>query len=206
MDNPRDITLQGLPALFEELASPDHRGVSRAVGRDELVGRFEALDNFGNGGSWCRSDGALGRKYIIERRRDGPRGGISSIQLLGFNDRPLNTQTPASLRREVVNGRRCVVLAVSTSLEADHKDGRKDIPRRLVPDDYQPLTKAANDAKRTHCDRCQTNLKRFDAQDLGYSVGWTVGGEDYIGSCVGCYWYDPREFNAEVSKNYSPSM
>ena len=203
MNNPRNIVLGGLAALFEELAEPDHRGVSREVRRDELVDRYAQLDNFGNGGSWCRSDGSLGRKYVIQRRRDGPRGSISTIQLVGFNDRPLNTQTPAYLRRKVVDGQRCVVLAVSTNLEADHKDGRKAIPRRLEPEDYQPLTKAANDAKRTHCDRCQSSKKRFDARELGYSVGWTVGGPNYIGSCVGCFWYDPKEFNAEISKTYS---
>ena len=100
MNNPRNIVLGGLAALFEELAEPDHRGVSREVRRDELVDRYAQLDNFGNGGSWCRSDGSLGRKYVIQRRRDGPRGSISTIQLVGFNDRPLNTQTPAYLRRQ----------------------------------------------------------------------------------------------------------
>ena len=74
MDSPRDIVLKGLPALFEELAKPDQHGVSREIPRGELVGRYAQLDNFGNGGSWCRSDGALGGKYIIDRRKNGPSG------------------------------------------------------------------------------------------------------------------------------------
>ena len=202
MQNPRDIQLRGQAALFEELAQPDHRGVSRLVGLDEMVGPYATLNNFGNGGSWCRGDQSLGRKYVIHREKGGPRGSISGVQLLGFNDRPLNTQTPDTLRRQVITGQRCVVLAVGSNLEADHKDGRKDIPRRLAVEDYQPMTKAANDAKRTHCDRCQDTRERFDATQLSYSVGWTVGGREYIGSCVGCYWYDPAAFNAEISKNY----
>ena len=202
MQNPREITLRGQAQLFEELARPDHRGVSRVVQLTELVGQYAGLNNFGNGGAWCRSDGGLGRKYIINRHRDGPRGSISAIQLMGFNDRPLNTQTPAKLRREVITGQRCVVLAVGNNLEADHKDGRKDIPRRLAAEDYQAMSKAANDAKRTHCDRCQDTKERFDATQLSYSVGWTVGGREYIGSCVGCYWYDPAAFNAEISRGF----
>ena len=204
MQNPRDIQLGGQAALFEELAQPDHRGVSRVVGREEMVGRYADLNNFGNGGAWCRSDGSLGRKYVIRREKGGPRRSISGVQLMGFNDRPLNTQTPDSLRKQITTGQRCVVLAVSSNLEADHKDGRKDIPRRLAPEDYQPMTKATNDAKRTHCDRCQETRERFDATNLSYAVGWTVGGLEYIGSCVGCYWYDPAAFNAEISKNYRP--
>ena len=204
MQNPRDIQLGGQAALFEELAQPDHRGVSRLVRREEMVGSYASLDNFGNGGAWCRSDGSLGRKYVILREKGGPRGSISGVQLVGFNDRPLNTQTPGALRKQVTTGKRCVVLAIGSNLEADHKDGRKDIPRRLAPEDYQPMSKAANDAKRTHCDRCQDTKQRFDATQLSYSVGWTVGGREYIGSCVGCYWYDPAAFNAEISKNYRP--
>ena len=204
MMNPREQSLRGQAALFEQLAMPDHRGVSRLVHRSEFVGVYAELDNFGNGGAWCRNDGSLGTKYIIDRRKDGPRGSISTVQLLGFNDRPLNTQTPALLRREVTEGQQCVVLAVSHNMEADHKDGRKDIPRRLQPADYQPMTTATNDAKRTHCDRCQDTKERFDATQSGYSVGWTVGGKTYQGTCVGCYWYDPVAFNAEISKGYQP--
>ncbi len=202
--DPRARKLQGLAGLFEEIAEPDHRGVSRVVRREEFIGEYAKLNNFGNGGSWCRSDGPLGRKYIIGRTRDGSKGSISSIQLMGFNDRPINTQTPDWLRKAVTSNQRCVVLGTSANLEADHKDGRKDIPRRLEPSDYQPMTKAVNGAKRTHCDRCQSSKTRFDARELHYSVGWTVGDSQYRGTCVGCYWYDPAEFNAEISKNYCP--
>ena len=204
MMNPREIQLGGQAALFEQMAQPDHRGVSRVIYRSEFTGVYAELDNFGNGGTWCRSDGSLGRKYVIDRQRTGPRGSIGSVQLLGFNNRPLNTQTPDWLRRQVTEGRKCVVLAVGNNMEADHRDGRKDIPRQLEPADYQPMTKATNDAKRTHCDRCQDKKERFDATQLGYSVGQTVGGSTYQGTCVGCYWNDPVAFNAEISRGYKP--
>lgn len=35
---------------------------------------------------------------------------------------------------------------------------------------------------------------------LSYSILYTHGNENYHGSCVGCYWYDPLEFNKEISK------
>ena len=205
MQNPREIELRGQALLFEELAVPDHRGVSRLVRCEEMVGRYASLDNFGNGGAWCRDDGNLGRKYVIHREKGGPRGRISGVRLMGFNNRPINTQTPDALRKQVTEGQRCVVLATGNNLEADHKDGRKDIPRRLEMEDYQPMSKPANDAKRTHCDRCQDTKERFDATQLCYSVGWTVGGREYIGSCVGCYWYDPAAFNAEISREFKQS-
>ena len=62
MQNPRDIQLGGQASLFEELAQPDHRGVSRLVGLDEMVDRYAVLNQFGNGGSWCRSKGGSGQK------------------------------------------------------------------------------------------------------------------------------------------------
>ena len=44
----------------------------------------------------------------------------------------------------------------------------------------------------------------YDAKRLGYSVGWITGGSNYAGTCVGCYWYDPRKFNQVVSKDFKP--
>ena len=167
----------------------------------EFRGDYQKLDNFGNGASWARSDGPLGRKYIIKRVKDH-RGRIEGVKLEGYNYRPLNNQTPNWLRRKVVDGARCVVLGVSAK-EADHKDGRKDLPRTLNETDYQPMSKGANDAKRTHCGQCQDTRKRFDARRLGYSAGWTVGDSEWRGTCLGCYWFDPHEFNAEISQGWS---
>ncbi len=71
-------------------------------------------------------------------------------------------------------------------------------------DDFQPLSRSANDAKRQHCLECRITGNWFDAKRLGYSVSQVRGYGKCNGSCVGCYWHDPPFFNAEVSKNYQP--
>ena len=68
--------------------------------------------------------------------------------------------------------------------------------------DFQPLSKAANDAKRSHCKICISTGKRYDAKRLGYSVSFTKGDFD-TDNCHGCYWYDPVKFNNEVSANFN---
>jgi len=44
--------------------------------------------------------------------------------------------------------------------------------------------------------------KRFDATRLGYMTSQWVGDKEYKGSCIGCFWYDPSEFNAQVSSKF----
>ena len=75
-------------------------------------------------------------------------------------------------------------------------------PDEIKPDDFQPLSKTANNAKRQHCKICRETGKRFDATRLGYSVKQYKGNQKYEGSCIGCYWYDPLMFNKKVSKDF----
>jgi len=68
--------------------------------------------------------------------------------------------------------------------ECDHKDGRRDDPRLNDPklvtiDDFQPLSKAANNAKKQHCKECRSTNKRFDAKRLGYSISQWAGNGKY---------------------------
>lgn len=186
--------------LFLALAKPDALGFSRAVPVDEFVGDYAVLQ-LGNGGSWCRTDGALGRKYNIRRNKGG--NAIVSVELQGYKKQPIGKRIPIKIKREVVK-RRCVILGVS-SVECDHKDGRLDDPRlddpkRITADDFQPLSKAANNAKRQHCKSCRASGNRYDARVLGYKMGQVLGNGKYNGTCVGCYWHDPHFFNAEASK------
>ena len=67
-------------------------------------------------------------------------------------------------------------------------------------EDFQPMSKPVNNAKRQHCKECRKTNIRFDAKQLGYSISYTHGDKNYHGSCVGCYWYDPLEFNKEISR------
>lgn len=188
--------------LFLELAKPDAQGFSRPVSVDKFTGKYAGL-KFGNGGSWCRDDGSLAKIYNVIRNKKG--NAIASVELHGFKKNPINKVIPKKIRTQIVKSR-CAVLDVG-NVECDHKDGRRDDPRfndpsKLTLDDFQPLSKAANNAKKQHCKTCRATKNRFDARALGYKKGQVRGNGKYKGTCVGCYWHDPAFFNSEISKGY----
>ena len=95
----------------------------------------------------------------------------------------------------------------NTKIEIDHKDGQKNNDRisnlsTQQKEDFQPLTKAANDAKRQICKRCIETRLRWDARNLeGNPISYYKGGaslDEY--GCEGCYQYDPVEYRKEVIK------
>jgi len=190
------------PDIFLKLAKPDQNtGFSDIIGLDELAANGLG---FGNGGSWCRDDSALGKKYNIERIKRGNR--IVGVKLNGYRKNPIGKIIPTHIKNEIYQ-QRCVVLGIGKP-ECDHKDGRRDDPRynnpdKLTTDDFQPLSKAANNAKKQHCKDCRNTNRRFDAKRLGYNVSQWAGNGRYMGTCVGCYWHDPLRFNKEVSKNHA---
>lgn len=158
-----------------------------------------------NGGDWCRSNqGYLGTKYNIKREIRNNR--IFSVKADGFNK---NTKINQSIRSDIykyTKTKRCVILDISSNIEVDHKDGMKDDWRlndksMQKIEDFKPLSKTANDAKRQHCKKCLETGKRYNAKKLGYSESYTYGSENSK-TCVGCYWYDPVAFNKEISKNF----
>ncbi len=186
-------------ALFLELAKPDRDGFSRRVSVVEFTGRYDTL-KLGNGGSWCRDDGGLARSFNIQREKEG--GRIVAIVLHGAKKQPIDKPIPAQIAR-TIRQQPCAVLAIG-KVEVDHKDGRRDDPRlvdssKVKKSDFQPLSKAANNAKRQHCKECRAQGRRFDAKRLGYQVSQFKGNGIYRGSCIGCYWHDPKQFNYEVS-------
>ena len=88
------------------------------------------------------------------------------------------------------------------------KDGRKKDSRVLNTrtqriDDFQPLSKPANDAKRQFCKKCKETGNRYDAKLLGYNISVMEGSIKYSEKlgCVGCFWYDPIAFRKELVKN-----
>ncbi len=191
---------KSMPDLFLELAKPDKEGFSEPIDVDNFTGVYEGL-RFGNGGSWCRDDGTLAKKFNIRRNKKGNK--IISVQLQGYKKIPIDKPIPIGIKR-AISSERCAVLATS-KVEIDHKDGRRDDPRlfdinTVKEEDFQPLSKAVNNAKRQHCKKCRETNKRFDARRLGYHIGHVRGDGTYSGSCVGCYWYDPYFFNQHVSK------
>ena len=188
--------------IFLEICELDYtNGFSKLV-------PVETLDEYGlkttNGGDWCRDDGTLGKYFNIDRVKD--KGRIVGVQLLGYKKNSFSNKIKNDIR-DFYSKLYCRVLAIGGSfIEIDHKDGRKDefeMPENQSLDDFQPLHRNVNLAKREHCKKCKETNVRFNAKLLGYSVSQWIGTENYKGSCVGCFWYDPAEFNAKVSANYN---
>lgn len=195
--------------LFLDLAKPDAKsGVSRWVSVAEFVGKYAHLA-LGNGLSWGRSSSPLAKKYIIEKDRSLTSGNrIDRIRLCGYNTKDSFSQTIRSDIRDCIRHRRCVICGAAgtsenTTIEVDHKDGRKNDKRvsdRLTQrvDDFQPLCKACNDMKRQACKDCKKDGGiRWDAKNIeGNPVSYYSGGASYTSElgCVGCYLYDPVEY------------
>jgi hypothetical protein len=188
------------PYRFLEICNLDYsNGFSSLVGLEELE---QAGLSTSNGGDWCRSDGTLGKYFNIDRIKE--KGKIVGVQLLGYKKNSFSGKINKEIR-DFYKDADCRVLAVGSNIEIDHKDGRKDeygMPDNQKPEDFQPLHKNANTAKRQHCKECKETNIRFDAKRLGYSVSQWIGTPQYNGSCVGCFWYDIAEFNANISKDY----
>lgn len=199
--------------LFLELAKPDENGVSKWVSVDKFVGKYKDL-KLGNGGSWCRRNSPLAKKYILEFDKSKTAGNsIDAIRTNGFNKSKAFNQTIRADIKEFYKNRNCVMLGINgssenTKIEIDHKDGRKnddrvsDISTQKI-EDFQPLCKAANDAKRQICKKCKETNKRWNAKNLyGNPYSFYKGDENYdaeIG-CEGCYQYDPVEYRKSSAK------
>ena len=192
--------------LFLRLAKPNEDGVSRWVSTSEFVGEYADL-KFGNGTSWARKESNLAKKYIIELDKSiTPGNRTDRIRLNGFNDGDFSQHIRADIKREI-SSRRCVVLGTSRP-EVDHKNGMKNEGRVMRNEnqqltDFQPLSKAANDAKRQYCKECRRTGIRYDAKKLGYPMSYYAGGANHNmeeDACVGCYWYDPIEFKKHLKE------
>ncbi|MES2853629.1 MAG: restriction endonuclease [Bacteroidota bacterium] len=195
------------PYLFFELARPDENGQSRKVAVSEFINEYEKL-KLGNGGSWCREDSSLGKKYIIERYKY--KNTIVTVQLFGFNTKnQIHKDIKLSIKNKIKN-MRCAVLDIG-NVEVDHKDGHRDDYKNFKMENqesnqFQPLSKAVNNAKKEHCKKCRENKNRFDAKKLGYKESVWTGDIKYRGSCVGCYWHDIKKFNQEISQNFNTNF
>lgn len=199
--------------LFLELAKPDDNGKSRWVYTSEFVGKYSSL-TLGNGLSWGRKSSLLQKKYKISVRRDiTPGNSIDGIRLDGLNDDNHFSQAIRKDIVETIRAQKCVMLGVAgssenTTIEVDHKDGRKNNLRVSDPskqriDDFQPLCKAANDIKRQICKNCRRTDKRWDAKNIkGNPYSFYKGDENYnpdLG-CEGCYQYDPVEYRKSSAR------
>lgn len=199
--------------LFIKLANPDKNGFSRWVNVSEFIGEYKDL-KLGNGGSWCRQSSSLAKNYIVQFDKSKTSGNsIDAIRLNGFNTEQTFSQNIRSDIKDYYKNNNCVMLGIqgnseNTKIEIDHKDGRKDdwrvsdISTQRI-EDFQPLCKAANDAKRQICKRCKETDKRWDAKNLlGNPYSFYEGDENYNDElgCKGCYQYDPVEYRMQSVK------
>ena len=192
--------------LFLELARPDENGISRWVNVTEFVGKYAGLA-FGNGASWARKEASLAQQYIVRFDKSITAGnGIDAIKLDGFNNGNFSQRISPEIKK-AIKAQRCVILGTSNP-EVDHKNGMKNEARVMRNQDqrlsdFQPLSKAANDAKRQFCKECIRSGIRYDAKKLGYPISYYQGDAHHNfeeDACVGCYWYDPKEFKKHLKK------
>jgi len=202
--------------LFLELAKPNKQGIGRWVSVSEFVDKYKKLQ-LGNGGSWCRANSSLAKEYIVEFDKKTTSGNaIDRIRLFGFNNKKIFNQ---NIRKDIKNfykTQNCVMLGINgssenTRIEIDHKNGRKNnhelsniAEQKLT--DFQPLSKAANDAKRQICKRCKETNKRWSAKNIkGNPYDFYDGDENYSPElgCKGCYQYDPVEYRKTSVKKIS---
>ena len=209
--------------LFLELAKPNDKGISRWVNASEFVGKYKDLQ-LGNGGSWCRASSSLAKKYIVEFDKSKTSGNsIDAVRLIGFNTSKTFNQNIRQDIKDFYKNQNCVMLGINgnsenTKIEIDHKDGRKDDHRisdtkTQKLEDFQPLTKAANDAKRQICKRCKENNLRWSAKNIkGNPYPFYEGDENYTKElgCVGCYQYDPVAYRktsvVKISKEVTENI
>ena len=192
--------------LFIKLAQPNENGISRWVDVTEFVGEYASL-TFGNGASWARKESTLAKRFIVEFDKSiTPGNSIDRIRLNGFNNGDYSQHIRSDIKR-VIRSQRCVILGTSHP-EVDHKNGMKNEGRVMRNEDqhledFQPLSKAANDAKRQFCKECRRTGIRFDAKKLGYPISYYQGEATHHNeenACIGCYWYDPIEFKKHLQE------
>ena len=187
--------------IFLEHYPPDEKGWTEIAYREDLI-KLDPKFDTKNGCSWARSDATWLRPYNIKRFSAKELGGKGNktvaFQLQGFKDVAKNRTIPIEVKK-ALKGKPCVVIGVVTNdMEIDHKNGKYDQESYTI-NDFQPMSKAVNDAKREHCKKCNSSGCRFKATVLGYPIDFYEGDENSP-SCIGCYWYDPIAFKSSLIK------
>lgn len=195
------------PYLFFKLSNPDENGVSRWVSKDEFVGDYSKL-MFNNGADWCRKESTIAKIFVLELDKTATSGPSNDrIRLNGFRNKEdwIGNQSIRADIKAYYQKQRCVILGTSKP-EVDHKNGWKNDSKVMNTssqklEDFQPLSKAANDAKRQFCKECRRTNIRYDAKKLGYPISFYAGNKQHNGTengCIGCFWYDPVEFRKHL--------
>lgn len=182
----------------------DENGFSDVIFIKDLINKYGEQFKSNNGCQWARKGSKLDKKYILIRIHAKDIGGtgnqVVAVQTKGFRKTIENHSIPSIVRNNL-KGKPCTVLnIITTDMEIDHKNGKYN-DENYNENDFQPLSKSVNDAKREHCKKCNSTGCRFKASVLGYKVDF-IKGDEKSTFCEGCYWYDPKLFNQIVSANY----
>lgn len=170
---------------------PNCRGVSGWIDIDSVN---EALiadghrPDTGNGSTLFNDDRGMGIKYNLQKYYLS--GALLSVKLDGFKKKQ-KLYIPKAIRN-VLKNQPCALCGTSHQIEIDHKDGVKK--ETQDEQDFQPLCKHCNGRKREVCKKCRETGQRFDAMSLGFSRPVSSGNILYEGTCVGCFWHDPKAF------------
>ena len=148
---------QILLIILRKILTPDEDGYSDWISLNELT-EYAMSFKTRNGQQWCRS-GVDG--YVIEK--EYVNGAAAKFRLGGFIKQETNRTIPTSIKTWYkTNNPKCAILDVHSNNEIDHKDGTYENTvdvNKLTMDDFQPLSKSANDAKRQHCKICKDTGK-----------------------------------------------
>ena len=157
---------------FLELANPDEKWFSRTVNINEFVWKYSDL-KFWNWRDWARSSSLFARTFEVDFIKSNevwkPTIGII---LKWYKEKDQKVQSIRADIKKEISKKRCVILWTHRSCdhktEVDHKDWRKDNLETMNTktqklEDFQPLSKPANDAKRQFCKECKKTWKRYDA-------------------------------------------
>jgi hypothetical protein len=190
--------------LALKLFNPSEDGISRWVCKDECVGEYADLMPT-NGNMWYRNSGLGGKKYIWEKKKEG---GKEYWRFNGFQVKQESRPIRSDLRKKLMSENpKCSHTGfgdtTNDKLIIDHRNGRYNQPEVLSlstqeKEHFQVLSNRSNLAKRSYCGICELTGLRFDAKKLGYTKSVCSGSLEYEGSCVGCYWYGPREFRESL--------
>ena len=194
---------------FLELANPDEKWFSREVKITEFVGNYSNL-KFWNWADWARTSSSFCRTFNVEFIKSNEVWKPTiAIKLNWFKEKDNKTQHIRYDIKKEISGKRCIILWTNRSCdhktEVDHKDWRKkdDLvmnPKTQKLEDFQPLSKPANDAKRQFCKECAKTWLRYNAKQLWYTVSFVEWTEKYDEKlwCKWCFWYDPIAFRQKL--------
>lgn len=195
---------------FLELAQPNKEWFSREVSIHEFVWKYSDL-KFWNGADWARTSSKFQKFFNVVLIKSQeiwkPTIALKLDWLKQIKD-DISQYIRRDIRQEI-SKQRCIILWTHRSCdhktETDHKDGRKNNPQVMKSttqkiEDFQPLSKPANDAKRQYCKECSETGIRYNAKKLWYTVSYTEWEEKYNEKlwCKWCFWYDPIEFRKHL--------